>query len=113
VVLDRVTLSHPRHERLIGSYAVPGDSGIVGGWPWPIKPSHFLQLPPVWKQRRPVHGFQLGPGRTFNMILGIMATAAGQATSRGMTIYYHDPAGSYVASSGYAMDIAVGKASCE
>jgi hypothetical protein len=59
-----------------------------------------------------VHGFRLGAGRTFNMILGIKATAAGHATSRGMTIYYHDSAGSYVTRDGYAMDIAVNRASC-
>ena|ERR1700722_18929054 len=35
VVLDRVTLLHPRDERLIGSYAVPGSLliGAPGNWP--------------------------------------------------------------------------------
>jgi hypothetical protein len=41
VVLDRVVLSRPRHERLVGSYAVPGDTGIVGGWYWPSLPISF------------------------------------------------------------------------
>ncbi len=35
VVLDRVTLLHPRNERLVGSYAVPGSQliGVPGNWP--------------------------------------------------------------------------------
>jgi hypothetical protein len=46
------------------------------------------------------------------MVLGVTPTAAGHATSRGMAIYYHDPAGSYVVSNDLTMTIAVGKAGC-
>lgn len=107
VVLDRVILLHPRHERLIGSYAVPGIY-LTGQVPWP--PS--WGVPPTWKDRQPVHGFRLAPGRSFNMALGVTATTTGMASSQGMVIYYHDPAGSYVLRNGFGMLIAVGKARC-
>jgi hypothetical protein len=90
VVLDRVALLHPRHERLIGSYAVPGVY-IVGVVNWPPR------NPPTsrnWKERQTVHGFRLAPGKTFNMVLGVIATARGRTISQGMRIYYHDTAGS-------------------
>jgi hypothetical protein len=90
VVLDRVALLRPRHERLIGSYAVPG-AYIVGADPWPPGPS---DLPPTWKDRRAVHGLRLAPGKTFNMVIGVVATARGHATSQGMSISYHGTAGS-------------------
>jgi hypothetical protein len=90
IVLDRVALLRPRNERLIGSYAVPG-AYIVGGVPWPPGPS---DLPPTWKDRQPVHGFRLAPRKSFNMVLGVIATARSRATSQGMRIYYHDTAGS-------------------
>jgi hypothetical protein len=69
-------------------------------------------LPPAWRDRQPVHGFRLAPGKTFNMVLGVAATAAGQARSRGMLVYYHDSAGSYVARNYVAMIIATGKNGC-
>jgi hypothetical protein len=87
---NRVALLHPRHERLIGSYAVPGVY-IVGAVPWP--PRH----PPTsrnWKDRQAVHGFRLAPRKSFNMVLGVIATARGSAAAQGMRIYYHDIAGS-------------------
>ena len=90
VLLDRVALLHPRHERLIGSYAVPGVY-IVGVVNWPPR------NPPTsrnWKERQTVHGFRLAPGKTFNMVLGVIATARGRTISQGMRIYYHDTAGS-------------------
>jgi hypothetical protein len=111
VVLSRVALNHPHNERLIGSYAIPGYLGLGDGY-WPLRSTQDVANPSLWKLRQPVHGFRLGPGKTVNMILGVKATAAGHATSRGMTIYYHNSAGSYVTSDGYAMGIAVGKASC-
>ncbi len=46
------------------------------------------------------------------MVLGVTATAPGRATSRGMVIYYHDSAGSYVTSNHLAMTIAVNKLAC-
>lgn len=94
VVLDRVILLHSHNERLVGSYAVPG-AYILGAMPWPPRPS---DLPPTWKDRQPVHGFRLAPRKTFNMVLSVIATASGRATSQGMRIYYHDTAGrSYLA----------------
>jgi hypothetical protein len=64
---------------------------LVGGVPWPPGPS---DLPPTWKDRQPVHGFRLAPRKSFNMVLGVIATARSRATSQGMRIYYHDTAGS-------------------
>ncbi|MGH3405259.1 MAG: hypothetical protein ACRDRJ_22555 [Streptosporangiaceae bacterium] len=89
IALDRVGLLQPRHERLVGSYAAPGVyiAGVVN---WP--PRH----PPTsrnWKDRQAVHGFRLAPRKSFNMVLGVIATATGGATSQGMRIYYHNTAG--------------------
>jgi hypothetical protein len=109
VVLDRVALQHPHNERLIGSYAVPGDLVIGAPGDWPPK---YAGLPSTWKHRQPVHGFRLAPGKSFNMVLGVTATAPGRASSRGMVIYYHDSAGTYVTSNHLAMTIAVGKTVC-
>jgi hypothetical protein len=99
VVLNRVVLLHPHHERLIGSYAVPGDLLIGAPGDWPPK---YHGIPSTWKHRQPVHGFRLGPGGAFDMVLGITATTRGRATSRGMLLYYHDSAGNYVARNYFA-----------
>jgi len=108
VVLDRVTLLHPHNERLIGSYAVPGDL-VIGIAAWPPK---YAGMPPTWKDRQPVHGFRLAPGKTFNMVLGVTAADPGRATSQGMLIYYHDSAGSYVVRNTFGMIIAATKHGC-
>lgn len=109
VILDRVTLLEPHHERLIGSYAVPGTFliGVPGGWP-----PKYAHMPPTWKYRQPVHGFRLGPGKSFNMVLGVTATATGRASSRGKVIFYHDSASDYVTSNHLAMTIDVTKRGC-
>jgi hypothetical protein len=108
VVLDRIALLHPHHERLIGSYAVPG-LFLVGVLPWPLR---HPDMPSRWKLRRPVPGFRLALGRSFSLVLGVAATATGMATSRGMVLYYHDSAGSYMVSNDLAMLIAVRKPGC-
>jgi hypothetical protein len=107
VVLDRVALRHPQHERVVGSYAVPG-MWLVGVVPWPPR----WGVPPTWKNRQPVHGFRVAPGRSFNMVLGVAATVTGLARSQGLAVYYHDPAGSYVATDDFGFLIDRGKASC-
>jgi hypothetical protein len=109
VVLDSVALQHPHNERLIGSYAVPGDLVIGAPGDWPPK---YVGLPSTWKHRQPVHGFRLAPGKSFNMVLGVTATGTGRATSRGMLAYYHYSAGSYVATDDIAMTIAATKHGC-
>ncbi len=93
VVLDRVVLLHPRNERLVGSFAVPGDR-VLGVAHWPVT---FHPAQPNWKNRQPVHGFRLAPGKTINMILGVAAITPARATSQGMLVYYRDSSGSYVA----------------
>jgi hypothetical protein len=103
VVLDRVVLLHPHNERLIGSYAVPGESLIGAPGDWPPK---YPGMPPGWQHRQPVHGFRLGPGKTFNMVLGVAAITPRGATSQGMLVYYHDSAGAYVARNYFANVIA-------
>lgn len=109
LVLDRVVLLHSREEHLVGSYAVPGDR-VLGVVHWPVRNS---QAQPAWKDRQPVHGFQLAPGKSFNMVLGVAATAGGRrATSQGMLVYYHDSSGSYVAKNFYANIIAAKKHTC-
>ena len=108
VVLDRVVLLHPRNERLIASYAVPGKL-LIGVVFWPPK---YAGMPSTWKHRQPVHGFRLAPGRSFNMVLGAIAIAPGQASARGMLVYYHDSAGSYVAPNYFGMIIAATKLGC-
>lgn len=109
VVLDRVVLLHPHHERLIGSYAVPGDRLVGAPGNWPPK---YPGMPSGWKHRQPVHGFRLAPGRTFNMVLGIAARIPVRATSRGMVVYYHDTSGTYVAKNYFANIIAANTKSC-
>jgi len=109
LVLDRVGLRHPLHVRLVGSYAVPG-MGLVGvglGFP-----PTYSGLPSTWKHRQPVHAFRLAAGKSFDMALGVAATGGPPARSPGMVIYYHDPAGSYVADDHFAMIIAVGRRQC-
>jgi hypothetical protein len=108
VMLDSVALQHPHHEHLTGSYAVPGDL-LIGVETWPPR---YAGLPSTWKHRQPVHGFRLAPGKSFNMVLGVTATAPGRANSRGMVIYYHDSSGTYVTSNDFAMIIAVDKPTC-
>lgn len=108
VVLDRVVLLHPHNERLIGSYAVPG-AVLIGAVPWPPK---YSGMPPTWKDRQRVHGFRLAPGKTFNMVLGVAAVGPGRATSRGMLVYYHDSADSYVSPNYFANIIAATKTGC-
>lgn len=110
VVLDRVVLLHPHNERLIGSYAVPGILfvGTTTNWPpkYPGTPA-VPGVPSAWKHRQSVHGFRLAPGKSFNMVLGVTATAPGRASSRGLAIYYHYGAHSYVISNHLAMTIEV------
>lgn len=109
VVLDRVVLLHPRNERLIGSYAVPGD-WLLGEDHWPPENP---ALPPTWKDRRPVHGFHLAPGKTFNLVLGIAAISSGhRAISQGELIYYHDSSASYVTKNYSAKIIAANARTC-
>lgn len=110
LTLDRVTLLRPRNERLIGSYAVPGIRAVgLPGGSWPPRNSH---MPYTWKDRQPVHGFRLAAGKSFNMVLGITATAVTSARSPGMMISYHDSSGSYVTDNYFTMVIAVNKRSC-
>ncbi len=94
VTLDRVVLLHSSHQRLIGSYAVPGDLLIGASGDWPPR---YPGMPATWKHRQPVHGFRLASGKSFNMVLGIVATTSGRATSQGMLLCYHDASGTYVA----------------
>jgi hypothetical protein len=110
VVLDRVVLLHPHNERLIGSYAVPGDF-LIGTVNWPPK---YAGIPSTWKHRQPVHGFRLAPGKAFNMVLGVATiTPRRDAVSQGMLVYYHDSSGTtYVARNYFANIIAASKHSC-
>jgi hypothetical protein len=112
LVLDRVGLRHPRHLRLIASDAVPGRQGVSLVGTTRGFPPRYSGLPPTWKHRQPVHGFRLAPGKSVNMVLGVAATGGPSARSPGMVIYYHDPAGSYVADDHFAMSIAVGRREC-
>jgi hypothetical protein len=109
VVLDRVGLRRPRNVHLVGSYAVPGVQGAGVSRTFPPR---YSGLPPAWKHRQRVHGFRLAPGKTFNMVLGVAATGGPPARSPGMVIYYHDPAGRYVAVDHFAMIIADGSREC-
>lgn len=108
VILDRVVLRHASNERIIGSYAMPGQR-LIGIVPWPPKYRH---MPPAWKNRQPVSGFRVPPGRSFNMVLGTEAIVAGRATAKGMLVYYHDSQGTYVAENLFGMIIAASKLGC-
>jgi hypothetical protein len=109
LVLDRVVLRQPSHVRLVGSLVVPGiyGIGVTRGFP-----PRFRGLPPTWKHRQQVHGFRLAPGKSFQIVLGVVAPGGRPARSPGMAIYYHDPAGRYVAVDHFAMIIAVGRREC-
>lgn len=105
VVLDRFVLIHPRNQRLLGAFAVPGQR-VVGNVYWPPR---YAGLPPGWKDRQPVRGFQLAPGKSFNLVLGLAAITAGRrAISNGELVYYHDSSGSYAAGSNSVNIIAAG-----
>ena len=108
VVLDRVVLQRPRNARLVGSYAVPG-VWLIGTVPWPPR---YAGMPATWKDRQPVRGFRVAPGKSFNMVLGVAATAPGQASARGMLVSYDDAAGSYVTRDDVGMIIAATKTGC-
>jgi hypothetical protein len=112
VVLDRVTLLDPHNQRLIGSYAMPGQE-VIGSLPWPPRPAKGFPLPAEWKHRQPVPGFRLAPGKSFNMVLGVAAISTGRrSTSTGILVYYHDSAGSYLAKNYFANIIAATKNGC-
>jgi hypothetical protein len=86
------------------SYAVPGVWVVGEAFGWPPR---FLKggRPPTWKLRQPVHGFKLGPGKQFNMVLGVVATTP-LSIAPGMVVRYHDPSGSYVDVDHFTMIIA-------
>jgi hypothetical protein len=105
VVLDRVALVRPHNERLVGSYAIPGNS-LVGTAPWPPAGPG---IPPSWRHHDSVHGFRLAPRMMVVIALGVAAPSTGRASSRGMVLYYHDSSGRYVLRNGLGMTIAVGK----
>jgi hypothetical protein len=109
VVLDRVVLLHPRNERLFASDVVPGRALVAGAITWP---PNWPSVRGTWKTRRPVRGYRVAPGKTFEMVLGVAPGGPRNATSQGMLVYYHDPAGSYVAPNYFGMQIAVGKNGC-
>lgn len=105
VVLDRLVLIHPRNQHLLGAYAVPGGR-VIGNVYWP---PHYPGMPPGWKDRQPVPGFRLAPGKSFNLVLGLAAATGGRRMiSKGELIYYHDSSGSYVANSNSENIIAAG-----
>jgi len=108
VILDRIVLLRASNERIIGSYAMPGQR-LIGIVPWPPKYRH---MPPTWKDRQPVRGFRVTSGKSFNMVLGTEAIVAGRATAKGMLIYYHDSRGAYVAKNLVGMIIAASKHGC-
>jgi hypothetical protein len=108
VTLDRVTLVHPQHEHLISSWLMPG-AALIGIVPWPPR---VARKPSTWKDRQPLQGFRLAPGKPAVIVLDVAPTAARRASSQGVTIYYHDPAGSYVTSSHFGLQFLVGKSSC-
>jgi hypothetical protein len=109
VVLDRVVLQRPHHERLIGSNAVPGQVPIGVGFAWP---PHYAGISPAWKHRQPVHGFRLAPGKSFTMVLGVAGTSVGTATSKGMLIYYRNTSTTYVTKDELAMTVDAGRGKC-
>jgi len=109
LALDRVGLRQSRNVRLIGSIAVPGTDGlgVVRGFP-----PRYSEPPPTWKHRKQVHGFRLAPGKSFQIVLGVVAGGGRPGRSPGMAIYYHDPAGRYVAVDHFAMAITVAGRKC-
>jgi hypothetical protein len=108
VTLDRVVLMRPRGgERLIAAYALPGVLGIgVGNWPPPGG------WPPAFKTRRPVQGYRVAPGKTFNMVMEVSGSTVRTATSQGILVYYHDPAGAYVVPNYFFMTIEPPRGQC-
>jgi len=105
VVMDRAVLLHSRHERLITALAVPG-TVLFGVVHWP---PHFAGMQPAWKHRQPLAGFRLAHGMSFVLVLELTPTADGLATERGIAVYYHDPSGTYVASSQFGLQFEVSK----
>jgi hypothetical protein len=110
VVLNRVVLLRPHNERLIGSYAVPGEQviGVPGNWP-----PKYPHMPSGWKHREPVHDYRVMPHTTFNMVLGVAAVNDHhRAVSQGMLVYYHDASGTYVANNYFGNIISANPRTC-
>jgi hypothetical protein len=110
LVLDGASLLHARGLRVVGSAAMPGEQelGEMFGWP----PKH-RDMPPGWKHRRRVHGFRLAPGKSFGIVIGVVATAAPLARAPGTVIRYHDSGGRYVAYDHFAKIIAASNRQCD
>jgi hypothetical protein len=109
VVLDRVVLLHPRNERMFASDVVPGIRLVAGAISWP---PNWPSLRRLWTTRKPVPGYRVAPGKSFEMVLGVTPTSWRTGNSQGLLVYYHDPAGSYVAPNYFGMEIAAGKNGC-
>jgi hypothetical protein len=109
VVLDRVILLHAHNERLIGSDVIPGTRSWVGAVTWP---PNWVSVRGAWKTRQPVRGYQVAPGKSLEMVLGVEPAGPRNATSEGQLVYCHDHAGSYVAPSYFGMQVTVGKNGC-
>jgi len=110
LVLDGTSLLHSRYLRVVGSAAMPGQRliGEVFGWP-----PRYRDMPPGWKHRHAVHGFRLAPGRSFGIVIGVVATATPLARAQGTVIRYHDSGGRYVADDHFAMFIAASNRQCD
>jgi hypothetical protein len=109
VVLDRVVLLQPHNERLIGADVIPGTREPIGTIPWP---PNYPSIRRVWKIRKPVQGYRVAPGKSFNLVIGEEPTGTANATSQGVLVYYHDPGGYYMAPNYLGMQIAPGKNGC-
>ena len=114
VTLDRIVLTDPHNQRMIGAYAMPLPPNVspVGTVLWPPTSSPGFPDPATWKYRQPVHGYRVAPGKVFNMVLGLAAVGPGRSTSSGTLVYYHDAAGTYVAKNYWANIIAATKTGC-
>jgi hypothetical protein len=114
VTLDRIVLTDPHNQRIIGAYAMPlpATESVVGTVQWPVGTTRGFPLPATWKDRQAVHGYQVAPGKTFNMVLGLAPVGAGRATSSGTLVYYRDAAGTYVAKNDFQNIIAATKTGC-
>jgi hypothetical protein len=107
LVLDRAGLRDTRGVHLIGQYAILGTNavGVTRGWP----PRFASRIPPLWVTRRPVSGFRLAAGQTFNLVLGVEGTARPRGGAPGLVIRYHDAAGRFVVNDHLGMSVITGR----
>jgi hypothetical protein len=109
LTITRVSLDHPHHLALLGTWLVPTASSLVGaatGFPptGQARPAHWAE------RQRPGH-FRLMPGKPVEIVVGVAATARPRGISPGVRIWYRAGGTEYVRQS--TVEIIVSTTGCQ